>query len=635
MYCASKWVDLNEAEEEEVEWAEDADLNEELDNLFGDDDMDIPNAPPVFGGTQQRKKLKVRKANTNVVAISLDTINEDVEVATGEPEFCSECSAAFSCLNLPEEEEIEYPLTSWKCVFCNCVNEVDLEEEEIVKEESVDYMLEAAPMLAEKKDNEDERTLLFVIDISGSMCVSTAIEGKHSLKGNNASSHSSFNVENADQWAPNERRDVTWVSRLQSVQAAVETQLDLLEKEHPNRRVALITFNDEVTIYGDGDHVVLAGDKLNDYEALLTAGQNARVEKPISETRTEISKRLFSLSETGPTALGPAILVACGLAGETRGAEIVLCTDGLSNVGLGHLEGLVTDEEERAMEEFYEGLGQYAVQKGTTINVLSIKGDDCAIENLGALTELTNGMVDIVDPANITQEFSSILSDPLIATNVSVKFIMHRGLYICSDDNTKNSVATKEVGNIIADSKFSFEYGVRPKQELQELVQDLDSLKNLPFQLQIYYTKLDGTKCIRLISKQQPTTWDTQQAEKDADIDILGLNAIQQAAEMAQEGNYSKARLQNFNRQKVLRNCGRLKPTFDSAAWASKGMQFESELKSVQVAELDDGLCFDDACDDDRFANRAARKKRRQKTDSTANFLYNIKSKRANKYNRK
>ena len=56
-----------------------------------------------------------------------------------------------------------------------------------------------------------------------------------------------MNTERADQYLPRQARNVTHVSRLQSVQAAVDQQLEEMVKEHPNRRVALIVFNNEVS----------------------------------------------------------------------------------------------------------------------------------------------------------------------------------------------------------------------------------------------------------------------------------------------------------------------------------------------------------------------------------------------------
>ena len=58
----------------------------------------------------------------------------------------------------------------------------------------------------------------------------------------------SLNDTREDQNLPGQRRNVTYVSRLQGVQAAVDHQLEEMMKESPNRRVALITFSSDVSI---------------------------------------------------------------------------------------------------------------------------------------------------------------------------------------------------------------------------------------------------------------------------------------------------------------------------------------------------------------------------------------------------
>lgn len=55
-----------------------------------------------------------------------------------------------------------------------------------------------------------------------------------------------MNRDRSDQYLPGQRRNVTYVSRLQSVQAAIDHQLQEMTKEFPNRRVALVTFSNEV-----------------------------------------------------------------------------------------------------------------------------------------------------------------------------------------------------------------------------------------------------------------------------------------------------------------------------------------------------------------------------------------------------
>jgi hypothetical protein len=92
----------------------------------------------------------------------------------------------------------------------------------------------------------------------------------------------------------------------------------------------------------------------------------------------------------------------------------------------------------------------------------------------------------------ITQEFSSILSQPIIATNVGVKLILHKGLFVRGEDGedkdeqsaSKDSFVTRDVGNVTSESAFTFEYGVRPVEEAKALGVDLE-LPALPFQLQV------------------------------------------------------------------------------------------------------------------------------------------------------
>jgi hypothetical protein len=53
----------------------------------------------------------------------------------------------------------------------------------------------------------------------------------------------------------------------------------------------------------------------------------------------------MALEETGPTALGPAVLTAVSMASKQKiGSQIVICTDGLANIGLGALDEVNSDE---------------------------------------------------------------------------------------------------------------------------------------------------------------------------------------------------------------------------------------------------------------------------------------------------
>jgi len=50
------------------------------------------------------------------------------------------------------------------------------------------------------------------------------------------------------------------------------------------------------------------------------------------------------------------------------------------------------------VDEFYEVMGQYAKEKGITVNIISIEGEECNIDTLSKISELTGGQVSRVNP---------------------------------------------------------------------------------------------------------------------------------------------------------------------------------------------------------------------------------------------
>lgn len=200
------------------------------------------------------------------------------------------------------------------------------------------------------------------------------------------------------------------------------------------RKVGVVTFNGEVNVLGDGtkDPQIITGDKLNNFDWLAKNGAEKSAEllsKTVKETGKHLQDKVIAIEETGPTALGPAVLTSVAMAAEgAPGSIVVICTDGLANVGLGAFDEIKTEDEIAKVKEFYERIGEYAKGKGVTVNLVSIKGDECNIESLSTLQDLTGGSIEIVEPVNLTKNFANMLSKPVIATNVVVKIKLHKGL---------------------------------------------------------------------------------------------------------------------------------------------------------------------------------------------------------------
>ena len=94
------------------------------------------------------------------------------------------------------------------------------------------------------------------------------------------------------------------------------------------------------------DPQTITGDRLNDYDYLVKNGHEQgklRMKNKVSESKKLLSDKLMSLEETGPTALGPALLTGIAMAAEgAPGSQVVLCTDGLANIGIGNFDDAKT-----------------------------------------------------------------------------------------------------------------------------------------------------------------------------------------------------------------------------------------------------------------------------------------------------
>ena len=264
--------------------------------------------------------------------------------------------------------------------------------------------------------------------------------------------------------------------------------------------------------------------------------------KPVKDAKEVLQQKLLALEETGPTALGPAMATAIAMASQgAPGSSVILCTDGLSNIGLGAFDEVKNEEQLKKVDEFYEGLGQLAKEKGVTVSIISIEGEECNMDTLSKIAELTGGTVERVDPIQLTQNFANILQLPVIATNVTVKVKLHKGLEFRNEDplslSEDKSLMAKELGNVTEETEITFEYRLKPIKELVKM-EDIDfaQMKSFPFQAQITYHSLDGAKCIRIISNQQSISSDRDELEKNANYEILSSNAIQQSSKLAKRG---------------------------------------------------------------------------------------------------
>ena len=241
------------------------------------------------------------------------------------------------------------------------------------------------------------------------------------------------------------------------------------------------------------------------------------------------------------------------------GSSVVLCTDGLANVGLGAFDEAKTKDQANQVNQFYEKLGEYAKSKGITVSIISIEGEERNISTLSTLAELTGGSVERVDPIQLTQNFANILQLPVIATNVVTKVKLHKGLEFRNEDpvnlSEDKTLMVRDLGNVTDETEITFEYRLKGLKELVKMEDlDLTAIHSFPFQAQITYSALDGSKCVRIISNQQEISHDRDNLEKNANYKILSTNAIQQSSKLAKKGQMKEAQVIAKTWKRRMRN---------------------------------------------------------------------------------
>jgi len=133
-------------------------------------------------------------------------------------------------------------------------------------------------------------------------------------------------------------------------------------------KIGFVTFNNEVKGIGDGtqQEVKINGNNLNDAEFIRNFGQKSVdiIKKPIKDTFDSLLKHLYSIEENGQTALGPAVLFAVNLLNSAAlGSKIILCTDGIANIGISAIEGVHQPEDLDKLDAFYKEVGKQAKEK--------------------------------------------------------------------------------------------------------------------------------------------------------------------------------------------------------------------------------------------------------------------------------
>ncbi|XP_054863490.1 circularly permutated Ras protein 1 isoform X2 [Amphiprion ocellaris] len=484
-----------------------------------------PPVPPRFDRPEGENRTK---ANVNVVSLSVGRLvnisRESGLESFQSPVVCGKCSAALSCLSSVRNNV-------WLCEFCGSENVVDEGVSQVCVGQRAGVRSDDIYLPQQSEDdyqNLEDTLVVFCVDISGSMSITTEV----------ASGFGS----------------PTYVSRLEGIQDALQKALSSMLQESPRRRVALVTFTDEVVIYGDGTRtpLTLRAWALFDENHIWQQSSAFSVPHCIAETHLQLKQRIKDLREHGATALGPAALASVAVASRYPGSKVVLCTDGQANIGLGAMDQSRSQPSSDA-PDFYGQVAQRAVDSGVIISVMTFEGTDCRLADIGRLADATGGQVNIVSIGTIATEIQSASADNVLATGATVTLMGPDGVYFPFIEENDHKVV-KEIGNVTRGTEITFQFAVKP-----DFVDAFLQKNTIPFQLQLSFKTRDQQRVTRIITEQRPVTSSNRVLIGRLNTAVLGVHCAQLSAFLTMEGRVEEAQRQ-LKAQQHLLSLIRLRP---------------------------------------------------------------------------
>ena len=537
----------------------DKDLEENDDEEISIDE----DAPPI---PEKKGQIFRKEIDTNICQIrydKLDKISDNIVLKTYK---CKKCQAYLNKhSNLVESKE--KGKLDWKCEFCSEMNEgLAINKKDIPINDAVDNCIEP-PLEMEKKTVEDnDSSLIFCFDISGSMCQSYDVGKELKDKFNKIRGikrkanlfNEDYDDDNIDFTNFDFNQDNTsYLSRLDLVKLSIEENINSLLKKSPNVKVGIVSFGSQIEVKGDclSNVMIIKEKDMNNESKIKSIGEENTnlVKAPIKNSSKKILESLLATEENGSTALGPAISLSLSLLKNAKiGSRIFLCTDGMSNLGVGDISA---DREEA--KKFYSRIGDEAKQKGIVINLITFEDSESEIEILMSMVQKSGGEIIRVNPHAILDGFNDLLENEAIASEVEVRMNLNKCMTFRDqeekDMTNDGSSIVKKIGNVTKETETYYELKFKKAHKLSEMKDiNFDELKSLVFQCEIIYKKKDGGKYVRIISRNMKVSDNKEEIEKQANFEIVSTMEMQKSAKLAGAGLFREAQAQAHITRKYL-----------------------------------------------------------------------------------
>ena len=581
---------------------------------------------------QNKKEGRVYKKeiDVNVCLIKYDGLQNEAENNVLRLYQCQQCKSYLNKYSniIPENDKY-----NWKCEFCSHENkDLIINKVDIPLNDTIENCLAPGINKELKTPEKDDSSLVFCFDISGSMCQSydvgkvlknkfNKILGKKDNK--NKFKFQNNNSDDEDNQFDYNMENTNYISRLDLVKCSIRDNINSLLKNAPNTKVGIVSFGSDIEVKGDClSNVMMIKEKdMNNESKIKSLGEENTnlIKAPISESHENIIKALNATEENGSTALGPAVLMSLSLLKNAKiGSRIFLCTDGMSNLGVGNIS-----ENKDNAKDFYTKIGEMAKEKGIIINLITFQDSESEIDILMSMVDKSGGEIIRVNPNAILDGFNDLLENEAIASEVELRMNLNKCLTFRDQEekdlSNDGSTIYQKLGNVAKETETYYEIKFKKAMKLAEMKDiNFEELKNLIFQIEITYRNKIGGKYVRVITKNMKVSDNKEEVEKQANYDIITACEIQKSAKLAGQGLYREAQAQAHVARKYLKK--NKKVSYESYQVFNNNMnEFNQNLDYNYKNNMDKDLSDDEELKEEKKECKKKCKSKKMKTHKEFN----------------
>ena len=581
---------------------------------------------------QNKKEGRVYKKeiDVNVCLIKYDGLQNEAENNVLRLYQCQQCKSYLNKYSniIPENDKY-----NWKCEFCSHENkDLIINKVDIPLNDTIENCLAPGINKELKTPEKDDSSLVFCFDISGSMCQSydvgkvlknkfNKILGKKDNK--NKFKFQNNNSDDEDNQFDYNMENTNYISRLDLVKCSIRDNINSLLKNAPNTKVGIVSFGSDIEVKGDClSNVMMIKEKdMNNESKIKSLGEENTnlIKAPISESHENIIKALNATEENGSTALGPAVLMSLSLLKNAKiGSRIFLCTDGMSNLGVGNIS-----ENKDNAKDFYTKIGEMAKEKGIIINLITFQDSESEIDILMSMVDKSGGEIIRVNPNAILDGFNDLLENEAIASEVELRMNLNKCLTFRDQEekdlSNDGSTIYQKLGNVAKETETYYEIKFKKAMKLAEMKDiNFEELKNLIFQIEITYRNKIGGKYVRVITKNMKVSDNKEEVEKQANYDIITACEIQKSAKLAGQGLYREAQAQAHVARKYLKK--NKKVSYESYQVFNNNMnEFNQNLDYNYKNNMDENLSDDEELKEEKKECKKKCKSKKMKTHEEFN----------------